>query len=146
MRSEVLSHFQVYLCFFFPPWVTNILRSSIYEFCFGSPATPKYHLCAIGPLEMFVYWGSWPTGPSSNHIVSYKSQQVHRLVFRLFSNLFPMLGYHCHYLSDWENGFSEWICYLLFSSLPLQCWPGLRLSGKKIKGFRGILLKPSQQL
>ena len=39
-----------------PRWITNILRSSIYEFCFGSPATPKYHdLCGIGPLEMFVY-------------------------------------------------------------------------------------------
>lgn len=49
---------------------------------------------------MFVYGGLWLSGLSSNHIVSYKSQQEHRLVFSLSSNPLPTLGSHCHYLSD----------------------------------------------
>lgn len=48
------------------------------------------------------------------------ARQVFPLALRLSSRPFLTRGYHYHYLSDWEIGFSKWVCYLSFSSLPLQ--------------------------
>lgn len=89
---------------------------------------------------MFVYWGLWLSGLSSNHIMSYKSQQEHRLIFSLSSNPLPTLGSHCHYLSDGKmvsaNEFRPLIGFSCSSSVSqnLDCL-------EKTKFFRRILLK-----
>lgn len=99
LHSEILSHFQVCLCFFTSNGLQTSLGVAVMRY-FGFPITSN--------VLPFVQWTLWKclftedcgwTDPSSNRILSYQSQQGHRLVFSLASNPLPMLVSHCHYLS-----------------------------------------------
>lgn len=142
IHAEVSSHFQVCLCLFFLKWATDILRSSSYSSVYvGSPITPSSL-----PFVQQALWNCLFTRIMADRPIP-KSYCIPRvsagawMAFTLSSNFSHGAVTVIIFQTGKKisaNGLATFhlpFCHSSVSQNP-DC--------KKIKGFRGILLKPSQ--